>query len=58
MQWFLTLGVVDIEDGVPGREQVECGGREEVEDGEKQERDKERPTNAQTHDIMDGMKME
>ena len=51
----LTFGVVDIEDGVPGREQVECG-REEVEDGEKQER--ERETNAQTHDIMDGMKME
>ena len=43
----LTLGSVDIEDGVPGREQVECG-REEVEDGEKQERetDKEQPTNA------------
>ena len=53
----LTLG-----DGVPGREQVECG-REEVEDGEKQEKDKheetdkEQPTNAQAH-IMDGMKME
>ena len=35
----LTLGGVDIEDGVPGRVQVECG-REEVEEGEKQERDK------------------
>ena len=34
----LTLGGVDIEDGVAGREQVECG-REEVEDGEKQERE-------------------
>ena len=32
----LTLGGVDIEDGVPGREQVECG-REEAEDGVKQE---------------------
>ena len=56
---LLNLGGDDIKDGVPGREQVECG-REEVEDGEKQERErnKERPTNAQTHDIMDGMKME
>ena len=55
----LTLGVVDIDDGVLGREQVECG-REEVENGEKQERErnKERPTNAQTYDIMDGMWME
>ena len=58
MQWFFTLGGDDIEDGVPGREQVECG--REIEDGEKQERvrNKERPTTAQTHDIMDGMKME
>ena len=47
---------VDIEDGGPGREQVECG-REEVEDGEKQEKDRTRTNNAQTH-IMDGMKME
>ena len=55
----LTLGGVDIEDGVPGREQVECG-REEVEDGEKQERenDKGQPTNAQTHNLMDDMRME
>ena len=55
----LTLGGVDIEDGVPGREQVECG-REEVEDVEKQEgeRNKERQTNAQTHNIMDDMRME
>ena len=55
----LTLGGVDIEDGLPNREQVECG-REEAEDGEKQEteRNQERPTNAQTHDIMDGKKME
>ena len=52
----LTLGVVDIEDGVPGREQVECGS-EEVKDGEKQEKDRTRTNNAQTH-IMDGMKME
>ena len=40
----LTLGGVDIEDGVPGREQVECG-REEVEDGEKHEREKQGTTN-------------
>ena len=52
----LTLGGVDIEDGVPGKEQVECG-REEVEDGEKQEKDRTRTNNVQTH-IMDGMKME
>ena len=57
----LTFGVVDMEAGVPGRVQVECG-REEVNDGEKQEKDeqeetdKEQPTNAQAH-IMD-MKME
>ena len=54
----LTLDVVDIEEGVPGREQIECG-REEVEDREKQERDKhEETTNAQTHTIMDAMWME
>ena len=58
----LTLGIVDIGDGVPGRVQVECG-REEMNDGEKQEKDKqeetdkEQPTNAQAH-IMDDMKME
>ena len=52
----LTLGGVDIEDGVPGKEQVECG-REEVNDGEKQEKDRTRANNAQTH-IMDGMWME
>ena len=40
----LTLGVVDIEDGVPGREQVGCG-REEVEEGETQEKDKHKETN-------------
>ena len=55
----LTLGVIDIGDGVPGRVQVECG-REEVNDGEKQEKDKqeetdkEQPTNAQAY-IMDDM---
>ena len=37
----LTLGGADIEDGVPGKEQMECG-REEVEDGEKQEKDRTR----------------
>ena len=49
MQWF-EPSRVDIEDGVPGKDQEECG-REEVEDGEKQEREtgKEQPTNAQTH---------
>ena len=52
----LTLGVVDIGDGVPGRVQVECG-REEVNDGEKQEKDRTRTNNAQTH-IMDDMRME
>ena len=52
----LTLDGVDIEDGVPGKEQVECG-REDVEDGEKQEKDRTRTHNAQTH-TMDGMKME
>ena len=58
MQWVLTLGVVDIEDGVLGRVQVECG-REEVEYGEKQEKEKhEETTNAQTHNIMDDMWME
>ena len=39
----LTLGVVDIEDGVPGREQAECG-REEVNNGEKLEKDKHEET--------------
>ena len=54
----LTLGVVDMEDGVRGRVQVECG-REEVNDGEKQEKDRTRkqPTDDQTH-IMDDIKME
>ena len=53
----LDLGGVDIEDGVPGKEQVECE-REEVNDGEKQEKDRTRkqPTDDQTH-IMDDMKM-
>ena len=35
----LFLDVVDMEDGVTSRDQVESG-REEVEDGEKQEKDK------------------
>ena len=49
----LTLGGDDIEEGVPGREQVE------YEREEKQERDKhEETTNAQTHNIIDGMWME
>ena len=52
----LTLGVVDIEDGAARRDKVECG-REEVNDGEKQEKDRTRTNNAQTH-IMDDMKME
>ena len=54
----LTLGVIDIGDGVQGRVQVECG-REEVNDGEKQEKDRTRkqPNDDQTH-IMDDMKME
>ena len=54
----LTLGGVDIEDGVPGKEQVECG-REEENAGDKQEKDrtKKQPTDDQTH-IMDDMKME
>ena len=55
-QRFLTLGGVDIEDGVPGREQVECE-REEVEDGEKQEKKRTRTNKALTH-IKGGMKME
>ena len=55
MQWFLTLGGDDIEDGVPGIEHVDCE-REKVEEGAKQKRDKhEETTNAQTHSIMDGM---
>ena len=51
-------GVVDMEERVPGRDQVGCG-REEINDGEKQvrEKDKRQPTNAQTH-IMDDMRME
>ena len=54
----LNLGGVDIEDGVPGKEQVECG-REEVEEEEKLEREKhEQTTNAQTHNIMDDTWME
>ena len=57
MQWLLLLGSDDIEDGMPGREQVECG-RDEVEDGEKQEKDKyEETTNDLTHNIMDDMWM-
>ena len=52
----LSLGVIDIGDGVPGRVQVECG-REEVNDGEKQEKDRTRTNNAETH-IMDDVKME
>ena len=54
----LSLGVVDIGDGVPGRVQLECG-REEVNHGEKQEKDntKRQTTNAQAN-IMDDMKME
>ena len=52
----LTLGGVDIEHGVQGKEQVECG-REEVNDGEKKEKDRTRTNNAQTH-IVHGMKME
>ena len=43
----LTLGGVDIEDGVPGRDQVECG-REEVNDGEKQERERKTKDNQRT----------
>ena len=39
----LTLGVVDIEDGVPDIVQVECG-REEANDGEIQEKDKQEET--------------
>ena len=43
-----TLGGDDIEDGVPGREQVE-EEREEVEEGEKQEREKQGPTNERSN---------
>ena len=50
-----SLDAVDIGDGVPGKEQVECG-REEVNDGEKQEKDRTRTNNAQTH-IVGDMKM-
>ena len=50
----LTLGGNDIQDGVPDREEVECG-REEVEDGEKQERDKhEETTNARSNMLQHG----
>ena len=52
----LSLGVVDIVDGVPSIVQVECG-REEVNEREKQEKDRTRTNNAQAH-IMDDMKME
>ena len=48
----LTLGGDDIEDGVPGREQVENEREEveEVEEGQKQERDKhEETTNARSN---------
>ena len=56
----LSLGVIDIGDGVPGRVQVECG-REEVNEGEKQEKDKHEETNnerSSTHHGWheDGMK--
>ena len=54
----VSLGVIDIGDGVPSRVQVECG-REEVNDGENQEKDrtKKQPMDDLTH-IMDDMKME
>ena len=60
----LTLGGVDIEDGVLDREQVDNEREEvetmkEVEDGEKQEKDRTRTNNAQnTHHgwHKDGMK--
>ena len=48
----LTLGSVDIEDGVQGKVQVECG-REEVNNGENQEKDRTKTDNAETH-IMGG----
>ena len=56
----LTLGGVDIEDGVPGREQVECG-RKEVEEGETQERETQGTTNERSNTkhhggLEDGMK--
>ena len=56
----LSLGVIDIGDGVPGRVRVECG-REEVNDGEKQEKDKHEVTDnerSSTHHGWheDGMK--
>ena len=58
MQLFLTLGGDGIEDGVLDREQVDCK-RDKVEVGEKEKGDKhEETTNAQTCDIMDGMRME
>ena len=39
----LSLGVVEVGNGVPGRVQVECG-REEVNNGEKSEKDKHEET--------------
>ena len=48
-----TLGVVDIEDGVRSRDQVECG-REEVEDGEKLEREKQGTTNERSNTCHHG----
>ena len=50
----LNLGGDDIEDGVPDREQVDSE-REKVEVRDKEEGDKTRTNNAQTHNIMDGM---
>ena len=55
VQWFLTLGGDDIEDGVPDREQVDSE-REKVEVGEKQERDKhEETTNARSKHVTSWM---
>ena len=39
----LSLGVIDIGNGVPGRVQVECG-REDFINGEKQDKDKHKET--------------
>ena len=39
----LSLGVIDIGDGVSGRVQAECG-RDEVNDGKKKEKDKHEET--------------
>ena len=49
----LTLGVVDIEDGMPGRVQLECG-REEVQYVEKQEREKQGTTNERSNKYHHG----